>query len=296
MDKVLAQVHRQHPRLLFGCVSEFKVSWIRQIVHPKNYCIWLRLKMSMFYMNVSKKCRSRFGLQTFVCSVVQRFSAPFQAAIAREGHLCFFGFWFVVMPPHFCFVILYNRIFVLSAYSFSVTNRFYLILKQKMASSHVETRSSTSHKWFKLPLFMENTSASFLDSQKAYNSIWRVGLLFMAEGVNNKSWRTLYDLIIKTMCTVQLSGVASDPFELSIGVGHGDSLTIRWFDGFIEYLLEALYVECTAFGAALTESFIIAVLVLDYAITCVTHHTIGLQKSIDHVAPWLRMDVGWHNQ
>ena len=86
------------------------------------------------------------------------------------------------------------------------------------------------------------TYLMFVDMSKAYDRVWRAGLLYkLAElGVKGKMLRVLQELYRRTTAVVRVNGESSDEFELEVGVRQGDVLSPLLFDAFINDLVSPL--------------------------------------------------------
>ena len=89
----------------------------------------------------------------------------------------------------------------------------------------------------------KGTYVFFLDVQKAYDTVWRKGLLYKLHklGIRGKMYKLLAALYTDTTSSViSESGVESRVFKISEGVRQGDPLSCILFNLFFNDLVEAI--------------------------------------------------------
>ena len=81
--------------------------------------------------------------------------------------------------------------------------------------------------------------AFFLDIRKAYDTVWRDGLMFklLKKGVTGRLGRVVSQPLLKSQSRVRFEHHTPPYFPISLGVGQGDPL----FDVYIDDLLEELH-------------------------------------------------------
>ena len=91
--------------------------------------------------------------------------------------------------------------------------------------------------------FLENHSkvyAAFLDSRKAFDTVWRKGLMFKLHeiGIDGKLWYSIDDMHINTSSAVVVNSVMSSSFVTSQGVRQGGVLSGFLYIVYINELLQ----------------------------------------------------------
>ena len=91
------------------------------------------------------------------------------------------------------------------------------------------------------PLF-----ACFVDFQKAYDSVWRMGLYYklLKNGVDVNIVRLVKNMYDKTSQTLKINGKVTAPFRTYKGVRQGCILSPRLFNMFINDLPEIFDQTC----------------------------------------------------
>ena len=85
--------------------------------------------------------------------------------------------------------------------------------------------------------------AFFLDLKKAYDSVWKEGLLvkLLDKGADGKLLRSLWDHITGLQSRVRMGADMTEYFDVTLGVGQGDPGSTFLFDVYIDDLLEELH-------------------------------------------------------
>ena len=122
---------------------------------------------------------------------------------------------------------------------------------------------------------------AFLDCKKAYDTVWRNGLLVKLHklGVNGKIWSLIDDCHIDNESTVIVNNQTSKWFPIQQGVRQGGVLSGFLYCVFINELLNML--ECTEqnFGVFNVKS---TNPTLADDITCLSSSALGLQRLLDN--------------
>ena len=95
---------------------------------------------------------------------------------------------------------------------------------------------------------------TYLDIQKAYDSVWHDGLRYKLwdMGVKGRMWRVIKKIYESSKSAVLLEGEKSDTFTIEQGVAQGCSLSPILFSVFVNDLLKE--VKQTGFGIQLLVS------------------------------------------
>jgi hypothetical protein len=86
----------------------------------------------------------------------------------------------------------------------------------------------------------KSTYAFFLDLKKAYDTVWRDGLMFKLwnKGIRGEAWRYVRSMYAATTKAVRCGQhTASDWFDIDLGTAQGDTLSCILFDIFVDDLL-----------------------------------------------------------
>jgi hypothetical protein len=105
------------------------------------------------------------------------------------------------------------------------------------------------------------TYAFFMDVRKAYDTVWRDGLMYKlwAKGVRGRMWSYIDALYSRSVRQVRVGTALSDAVEIDMGVAQGDTLSCTLYDFYVDDLTDAyqtatpgipLPQEDTADGAA----------------------------------------------
>jgi hypothetical protein len=90
------------------------------------------------------------------------------------------------------------------------------------------------------------TYAFFLDISKAYDTVWRDGLLYKLwhKGVRGPMWRYIRAMYTSTARSVRCGDATSCEVQIDLGTAQGDTLSCILFDLFIDDLLQAVDAAC----------------------------------------------------
>lgn len=104
----------------------------------------------------------------------------------------------------------------------------------------------------------KQTFCFFLDVQKAYDTVWRDGLMhtLWETGVRGRMWRLLHNMYQGTKSSIMLDGRTAGMFELDLGLAQGDTLSPVLFNIFINRLMKEA--ESETQGAGFREEFMFA--------------------------------------
>jgi hypothetical protein len=91
---------------------------------------------------------------------------------------------------------------------------------------------------------------AFLDTQKAFDTVWRHGLMFKLRhlGLTGSLWTLIDDCHSNTFCSVAVNQTNSDWFPVSQGVRQGGVLSTFLYLVFINDLLQELQNKCINTG------------------------------------------------
>lgn len=91
-----------------------------------------------------------------------------------------------------------------------------------------------------------DTYLLFLDIEKAYDKVWRAGLLWhlWRKGVRGRLFRVLANMLDSTPCMVLHNGALSEPVEPDMGWEQGDTLATTMFNVFVNGVLEHVWEQC----------------------------------------------------
>lgn len=144
-------------------------------------------------------------------------------------------------------------------------------------------RAATKHR---TPLY-----AFFLDIRKAYDTVWREGLMYklLKKGVTGRLGRVISRLLSGTQARVRFGDRESSYFPISLGVGQGDPLSTILFDIFIDDLLEELHSRPDEHGIPVNGESVTCISNLTYAddVNALSLSPEGLQGHIDTIDAWL---------
>lgn len=88
----------------------------------------------------------------------------------------------------------------------------------------------------------EQVHVAFLDSARAFDTVWHEGLLFKLYqlGVTNKCWRIFRRTYTNMKSCVYANGVYSDWFNINIGIRQGSALSAKLYLLYIDELLQSI--------------------------------------------------------
>ena len=91
-----------------------------------------------------------------------------------------------------------------------------------------------------------DTFLLFLDIEKAYDTVWRGGLLWhlWRKGVRGRFFRVLANMTEGAEFMVLHGGALSEPFHPDLGWEQGDTLATTMFNVFVDGVLEQVWEEC----------------------------------------------------
>jgi exonuclease III len=89
------------------------------------------------------------------------------------------------------------------------------------------------------------TYVLFLDIEKAYDKVWRAGLLWHLwhKGIRGKLFRVLANMVDHTPCVVLHNGAFSDTIQPDLGWEQGDTLATTMFNVFIDSVLQRVWAD-----------------------------------------------------
>jgi hypothetical protein len=95
----------------------------------------------------------------------------------------------------------------------------------------------------------ETVYVAFLDSQKAFDTVWIEGLMYKLynTGINLKSWRIIRQLYTKFQCAAYVAGVAGSWFTPARGVHQGAPMSMILYLIYINDML--IQLRSSPYGA-----------------------------------------------
>jgi hypothetical protein len=90
------------------------------------------------------------------------------------------------------------------------------------------------------------TYAFFLDLKKAYDTVWRDGLLYKLwnRGIRGKAWQYIRNMYATTTRAVRCGRHTSEWFGIDLGTAQGDTLSCLLFDIYVDDLLREVDAAC----------------------------------------------------
>jgi hypothetical protein len=90
-----------------------------------------------------------------------------------------------------------------------------------------------------------DTYLLFVDIEKAYDTVWRAGLLYhlWQKGITGKMFRVLADMVDSTPAMVMYNGAFSRVMQPDMGWEQGDTLATTMFNVFIDSVLQQVWEE-----------------------------------------------------
>ena len=94
----------------------------------------------------------------------------------------------------------------------------------------------------------QDTYVFFADQAKAYDSVWRAGMLhkLWAKGIRGRMYRVIANMYSSTVLCVGHQAAMSQPFTVDQGVAQGDTLSPILFDVFVDELLREVHESCAS--------------------------------------------------
>ena len=133
--------------------------------------------------------------------------------------------------------------------------------------------------------------AFFLDIRKAYDTVWRDGLLYklLQKGVRGRLGRVIAVLLSNTRSQVRFQDTKSEYFPITLGVGQGDPLSTILFDIFIDDLLSELHNRPKEHCIPLPGNEVDRIAALTFAddVNAMSASRAGLQGHINAIDGWL---------
>ena len=127
-----------------------------------------------------------------------------------------------------------------------------------------------------------NVYSFFLDSSKAFDTVWIDGLFFILlnMGVRGKTWRLLRNWYSKMSCCVLLEGLLSDPFFIKQGIRQGGVLSPWLCMCFNNDIAEVL--DSTKYGIEIDSLSSISNVTIADDVTLISPRINGVQTMIDN--------------
>jgi hypothetical protein len=90
------------------------------------------------------------------------------------------------------------------------------------------------------------TYAFFLDLKKAYDTVWRDGLLYKLwnKGIKGRMWQYISSMYAATTRAVRCGQHTSQWFDIDLGTAQGDTLSCILFDLFVDDMLREVDATC----------------------------------------------------
>jgi hypothetical protein len=138
------------------------------------------------------------------------------------------------------------------------------------------------------------TYAFFLNVSKAYNTVWRDGLLYKLwnQGIRGPIWRYIRAMYTSTARSVRCGDTTSEEVQIDLGTAQGDTLSCVLFDLFIDDLVRAVDTACPGVplpvpddADALLARRLVALLFAD-DFNALSDTPQGLQKAVDVTYEW----------
>ena len=128
----------------------------------------------------------------------------------------------------------------------------------------------------------KNIFVSFLDTQKAFDTVWHSGLFYKLKkiGIDPKLWRILANMYTNFQCSVSIGGKLSEWFTVEKGVHQGAPFSLWLYKIFVNDLISEL--NNSEIGASLFDLNVSCVAYADDIALIATYHT-SMQKLL-HMA------------
>ena len=126
---------------------------------------------------------------------------------------------------------------------------------------------------------------SFLDIQKAYDSVWYNGLWYKLwdMGVKGRMWRVIMKMYESSKSVVLLEGEKSDTFTIEQGMAQGCSLSPILFSVLINNLLKEVEQTGLGHGIELSSGKTVGGMLFAYDFVGISDSKESLQKLLDVV-------------
>ncbi|MEW8547044.1 MAG: reverse transcriptase domain-containing protein [Candidatus Thiodiazotropha sp.] len=95
-----------------------------------------------------------------------------------------------------------------------------------------------------------HTAALFIDIAKAYNSVWREGLMFKLQkmGISGRIWYWIRDFLTERTASINFNSVRVPEFSISIGLSQGSVILPLLFSLYIANCYENVKCEKVKFA------------------------------------------------
>ena len=115
---------------------------------------------------------------------------------------------------------------------------------KKRTADHIFTIKSIINRY--LRLHKKEIYCAFVDFSKAFDSIWRKGLLLklLKLGIHGKFYKIIKDMYSKTLTGIKLPSGLTDLFEINCGIRQGDGLSPLLFCLYIDDIQEIFNDNC----------------------------------------------------
>ena len=138
------------------------------------------------------------------------------------------------------------------------------------------------------------TYALFLDLRKAYDTVWRDGLLYKLwnMGIRGKVWQYVDALYARSERAVCLDGLTSDSVQIDLGLSQGDTLSCILFNLFVNDLITDFEAACQGVtlplgdGAPGGQQFHVSALMFADDFSGLAETREQLQAGIDAARAW----------
>ncbi|MEW8546904.1 MAG: reverse transcriptase family protein [Candidatus Thiodiazotropha sp.] len=96
----------------------------------------------------------------------------------------------------------------------------------------------------------EHTAALFIDLEKAYDSVWREGLMFKLKklGLSGRVWKWINSFLVDRQAMISMGGNKGPHFATNIGLPQGSVLAPLLFNLFIRDMFDGINCQCVKFA------------------------------------------------